>query len=265
MLGDFDLISHSFDKGIRIAPVADVHLGAMECMETEWERFLQRVIKDDLYLILAGDLLNNSVKSAGFANPFEERHRPREAKKMMVEYLAPIRDRILCVTTGNHERRTLRDDDQDLTYDICAKLDIEHLYRENMAFMRVSVGQFNGGYKMKAANSYIFAVTHGTGGGIYTGASVNRNERFGNLIDGGLDCMVVGHVHKGFVTKPSKIVIDARNNRVSMKHYVVISCVSWLNFDGYAAQKMLLPAHVADPQILTLSDDHENKQIITTW
>lgn len=263
MQSDFDLITHNFADEITIYPVADVHLGAVECAEAEWARFLSGVVKSpNTYLILAGDLLNNAVRSASFANPFEEAHRPREAKRLMAEYLAPVKDRILCVVSGNHERRTLRDDDQDLTYDICTKLDIEHLYRENMAFMRIRIGKRQS--EDKSNTTYTFAVTHGAGGGIYTGAAVNRNERFGNLIDG-MDCLVAGHVHKGFITKPQKICIDAQNGAVVMKHYTVISCVSWLNYGGYAAQKMLLPAYVSDPQALRLSGSKYKKQIITTW
>jgi len=260
MLHEFDLIRHTFPDDIDIYPIADVHLGAVEHCETEWQAFLKRVEAEDAYLILAGDLLNNSTRGTKFANPFDETLRPREAKRRMVEYLEPLKSRILCVVTGNHEARTFRDSDQDLSYDICNKLDIEHLYRENIAYMSVSVG-LKGGDRPR--NSYNFAVTHGSGGGIYTGAAVNRNERFGNLIDG-LDCFVAGHVHKGFVTKPSKIVIDGRNGVVKMRHYVALSCVSWLAYGGYAARGMMLPAQTCDPQRLRLSGNRE-KRITTTW
>ena len=175
------------------------------------------------------------------------------------DYVVPLKN-------GNYlymeNQRTIRDSDQDLTYDICAKLNIEHLYRENVAYMTVSVGERTNDGKPEC--TYSFAVTHGSGGGIYTGAAVNRNERFGNIIDG-LDCFVAGHVHKAFVSKPAKIVIDARNSVVKMRHYVVISCTSWLNYGGYAARAMLLPAETCDPQRLHLNADHNNKRIITTW
>ena len=262
MLNDLDLIVHDFMTDITIYPVADVHLGAMEHAETDWLEFIKKVKDEDAKLILAGDLLNNSIRSCRFANPFDEVLRPRDAKKRMVEYLEPVKDNILCVVSGNHERRTFKDDDQDLTYDICTKLDIEHLYRENVAYMKLIVGKRRSNAKKNMA-AYTFAVTHGTGGGIYTGAAVNRNERFGNVIDG-LDCLVVGHVHKGFVTKPSKIVIDPYNNLVKMSHYTVVSCVSWLNYGGYAARGMLLPAHICDPQAIHLAAKRE-KKLTTTW
>lgn len=262
MLNDFDLITHSFPGEIDIYPIADVHLGAVEHCETEWQAFLKRVENENAYLILAGDLLNNSTRGTRFANPFDEVLRPREAKKRMAEYLEPLKDRILVLVDGNHEARTIRDTDQSLTYDICAKLNIEHLYRENIAFMYISVGERN--TTAKSECQYSFIVQHGGGGGIYTGAAVNRNERMGNVVDG-LDCYVAGHVHKGFISKPAKIVFDGRNRVIKMSHYVIVSCVSWLNYGGYAAKGQLLPAHVCDPQKLHLVADRYHKQIITTW
>lgn len=263
MNSDFEMILHDFNKDVNIYPIADVHLGAMEHAEEEWQGFLDLVEKEDAYLILDGDLLNNGVRTSKFVNPFDEVLRPRDAKRRMVEYLKPVRDRILCVVSGNHERRTFKDDDQDLTYDICSKLDIEHLYRENIAFMRIHCGRRKVKNSDRITNTYTFAVTHGAGGGIYTGAGVNRDERFGNVIDG-LDCLVVGHVHKGFITKPSKIVIDKRSATVKMTHYTVLSCVSWLNYGGYAARGMLLPAHVCDPQKIHLSAARDGK-LTTKW
>ena len=262
MLKDFDMVLHEFDRPITIFPISDVHFGALEHCSKEWLDFCKRVENTpDAYIILGGDLVNNNVRTCGFINPYDELVRPREQKHRMVDFLSPIKDRILCAVTGNHEARSMKDDDIDITYDIMAKLDIEDFYRPCMAFMKVSLGHRSDNTPIQ---SYTFAVTHGAGGGIYTGATVNRNERFGNVIEG-LDCLVVGHTHKGTVTKPSKIVIDRKNNKVSMSHYTVVSMVSWLNFGGYAMQKMLLPSYVADPQRLKLHMSHHNKRIEVLW
>ena len=263
MLNDFDMIKHHFDAPITIFPISDVHYGALEHKHKEWLAFCKMVEETpNAYIILGGDLVNNNVRTCSFINPYDELVRPREQKKAMVEFLSPIKDRILCAVNGNHEARSLKDDDIDITYDIMAKLDIEDLYRQNIAFMKVSLG--NRKHDNTPIQSYTFAVTHGAGGGIYTGATVNRNERFGNVIEG-LDCLIVGHTHKGTVSKPSKIVIDRKNDKVSMSHYTVISMTSWLNYGGYAMQKMLLPAHVADPQMLKLHMNQHNKKIEVTW
>lgn len=259
MLSDMDLIVHSFpdSKGMTIVPVADVHLGALEHNAAAWDAFRKEVLEQpDTKIMLVGDLINNSVR-ASVANPFDEVLRPREQKRLMVEHLRPLAEdgRILCSVSGNHERRSLKESDVDITYDIMAKLDIENLYRENVAFMKVGLGRRTNRNTPECA--FIFAVTHGS--------ALTRNEQFGNIIDGGLDCLVVGHTHKGNVSRPSKIVVDARNEKVTMKNYTVVSAESWLSYGGYAAQKMLLPSETANPQRIYLSGNKASKRLEVRW
>ena len=262
MLNDFKMITHEFNKDIKIFPISDVHFGALGHLGKEWNAFCDLVQKTpDAYVVLGGDLINNNTRSS-VGSPWDDTVRPREQKQRMVEFLEPIKDKILCCTTGNHEARSLKDADDDPTYDIMAKLDLEDLYRPNICFMKVSLGHRK--HDNTPIQSYTFAVTHGSGGGIYTGATVNRNERFGNVIEG-LDCLIVGHTHKGTVSKPSKIIIDRKNSKVTMSNYTVISMVSWMNFGDYALKKMLLPSQVADPQMLKLHMDQFKKRIEIVW
>ena len=266
MRSDLDMIVHKFPDltEITVIPVSDVHLGALEHNTAAWNAFCKEVMEQpNTKILLVGDLINNSTRTS-VANPFDEVMRPREQKTRMVEMLKPLADdgRILCAVSGNHERRSMKDSDVDLTYDIMAKLDIENVYRENIAFVKISLGRRVSEKKPKC--TFLFAVTHGAGGGIYTGAAVNRNERFGNVLDG-VDCIVVGHTHKGTVSRPSKIVVDARNEKVYLRSYTVVSAESWMSYGGYAAQKMLLPSESANPQKLILSGNPHNKQIEVRW
>jgi len=260
MLKDFEIIQHQFPErnDITIIPVSDVHLGAAEHMQRKWELFCQDVLSNpNTFITLGGDLINNATKSS-VSNIFEETMRPSEQKKLMAKMLEPLRDRILCAVGGNHERRSLKDADDDPTYDIMCKLDLEHLYRENMAFVKIQMGKKGGNGTVNP--TYMLVVTHGSGGGIYTGGAVNRNERFGHVIDGA-DCLIVGHVHKPFVTQPGKIKIDTHNNKVSVVPFKVVSSSAWLDYGGYAAQKMLLPSsHAAQ----TISLCGKKKEIKVT-
>jgi UDP-2,3-diacylglucosamine pyrophosphatase LpxH len=266
MLPDFELIKHDLQGGhdVTIIPVSDVHLGAAECMEQEFMEFIRMVAdKPNVYLTLGGDLLNNATKSS-VSNIYDEVYRPSEAKRMMAKLLEPVRDRILCAVGGNHERRSSKDVDDDITYDIMAKLDIENLYRENIAFLKLSLGlsQRDTGTRTSGFQrpTYCIAVTHGSGGGVLTGAGVNRNERFGYALDG-VDALIVGHTHKPYTTQPGKISVDLKNDRVSVKPFRVISSTSWLEYSGYASAKMMLPTtHCL--QTLVLRGD--KKEIIVT-
>lgn len=262
MKSDFEMIVRRFDTAVKVYPVADVHFGALSHMTAEWERFCNMIAKDDsAFVVLDGDLINNNTRSA-VGSPFDDTVRPREQKKRMVQYLRPIKDKVLCITSGNHERRSLKDADDDPTYDIAAKLDLEDVYRQDAAFVKLCFGRRgqSGPNKNKAVATYCFAVTHGAGGGIYTGATVNRNERWGNIIDG-IDGLIVGHTHKGTVTRPAKLVVDPQNNRVRVQEYVVISCVAWQNYSGYPLQKMLLPSVAARPQVIYLDDKAKNIEV----
>lgn len=266
MLPDFEIIQHSFQGGhdITIIPVSDVHLGAAECMEKEFIEFVDRVRQTpNVYITLGGDLLNNATKSS-VSNIYDEVYRPMHAKKMMAGILEPIKDRILCAVGGNHERRSSKDVDDDITYDIMAKLDIENLYRENVAFLKLQLGLAKNKYGNRNKGSlrptYCLAVTHGSGGGVLTGAGVNRNERFGYALDG-VDALIVGHTHKPYTTQPGKVVVDLKNNQVSVKPFKVVSSTSWLSFGGYAAQKMLLPSTHC---LQTLQLRGDRKEIVVT-
>ena len=150
--------------------------------------------------------------------------------------------------------------------DIMCKLDLEDYYAEDIAFLKVEIGQR--GTRENPITTYTFAVTHGAGGGIYTGATVNRNERFGYTIEG-VDALIVGHTHKGTISKPKKIVVDSNRNIIRTKQLVVVSCTAWQHYGGYAARKMLLPSSESDheqPQTLLLCGNKTGtKRITTVW
>lgn len=265
MLPDFEMINYTFgENDATIVPIFDVHLGAAEFMEKEWMSFLEMVEKTpNMYLVLGGDLINNNIRSS-VADIWKEQMSPSAQKKLMAQMLEPVKDRILCSVTGNHERRSSRDADDDPCYDIMCKLDIEDRHRENIAFVTIRMGKQvrDNGVRSWGEERpvYNLVVTHGSGGGIYTGTAVLRAERYGYTIDGA-DLLIVGHSHKPFTTQPGKIVIDSRNNKVSVKPFKVVNATSWLDYSPYAAQKMMLPTtHCL--HTITLCGNH--KEMIVT-
>lgn len=241
MKGDFDLIVKHIpgNDDITIYPISDLHAGAAEFMGTKWNEFKKQIVNEpNSYVVLAGDLINNATRT-GVSNIFEDTMRPSEQKRWVAEQLADIKDKILCVVPGNHDRRSQKDVDDEPCYDICSKLDIEDIYRENMAIVKIQCGNLKGSGNLNP--TYTLGILHGAGGGGMTGSAVNKSEKFGLVIDG-IDCLITGHVHKGFITKPQKLVIDKYNNKISMKQFVAVSCTSWVDYGGYALQKMLNPA-----------------------
>ncbi|NCC69232.1 MAG: hypothetical protein EOM14_13760 [Clostridia bacterium] len=270
MKDSFELIQHNFPDAdeITIIPVYDLHLKSLLCNEVAWKKFCAWLpAQKNTYLILGGDMINNNLRSS-VGSPYEDLMRPRDQKAALKEYLQPIKHLILCALLGNHEARSEKDADDDPMYDVMSKLDIEDLYRQDGAFLKIGVGTADkGNGRTGAENTYLIYVTHGAGGGILTGATVNRNERFSYVIEG-LDGMIVGHSHKGAITKPGRIVVDLRANTISRRKTVVISSESWQSFGGYAQRKMMLPSSEVDPdnpQMLMLSGVRDKRNIKVVW
>ncbi len=249
MRDDFEPIVYNFqeNKDIKIYPISDLHVGARESMTRAWEQFVKRIkTEPNSYITIGGDMTNNGIKSS-VTNIYEEVMRPRDQKQYLSEQLRDIKDKILCVVPGNHESRSNKEVDDNPLYDVCCKLDIEDRFRENAAFVLLRMGNIKGDGTRNP--SYSICVQHGKGGGIYTGASVNRNERFGYTIDG-LDVLIVGHSHKPVISRPQKITIDSRNKKVSFRQFTVVTSTSWLQFGGYALQAQMLPASHSLQEVL---------------
>ena len=260
LLSDFTLITHHFParEDIRIYAISDVHFGAEEHKRKEWEQFCRRIADEpNSRVVLGGDLVNNGVKNS-LTNCYTETHRPREQKRIITEMLEPLAPKIICVTGGNHESRNRREVDNDITYDICCKLNIEDLYRENICFVKIQMGE-KGRQRNGSQNpTYVLAVTHGSGGGML-GSVANRNERFALCLDG-IDALIVGHSHRPYTSQSAKIKVDPHNNNVLLRQFKVISMTSWMDWGGYAAAKMLTPTGFA-PQTMTLCGTHKEIRV----
>ena len=252
MLPDFEMVVHQIktEEPVTIFPIFDVHLGSQECMEQEFQAFIETVKNTpNTFVILGGDLLDNGLKNS-LTNVYRAVYAPSTQKKLMANLLEPIRDRILCCVDGNHERRSVRDSDCSPCRDIMAKLDLEHLHRENMAFLKVQIGKGIGeNVNSKYRPVYTFCVTHGAGGGALPGGVINRAERAAYSIEG-IDALIVGHSHKPMLSQPGKIIVDSNHNNVRVEPFKVISATSWLRYGDYAAQKMLLPSSHALQKIV---------------
>ena len=81
MQNDFEMVKHHFNESVVIFPISDVHYGALEHCSKEWLEFCKMVEQTpNAYVILGGVLINNSVRTCGFINPYDELVRPREQK-----------------------------------------------------------------------------------------------------------------------------------------------------------------------------------------
>lgn len=235
------LIVHEFPaewESMEILPIGDVHIGDPKTDESAFKRFLSYVLeKENRYVLLIGDLMNNALKTS-VSNVYNETMNPHEQKKWLIHELRYIQDRILCIVPGNHEYRSVKDDDVHLMEDIAMALNKEDCYREEGAFLKICLGRNKASTTKRIA--YTLCAIHGTGGGKKSGSAVNNIEDFAVSIDN-LDIITMGHVHKQLTSKPSKIVIDVYNNKVTQREYHCVIAGAWQDYGGYGFRKMYRP------------------------
>lgn len=251
---DFDLIVHKLPTEmsyVNVYPIGDVHIGSDHFNEKAFFGWKKAVEADpNGVVVIVGDLMDNGLKNSK-TNSYEQLMRPRDQKQWLKTQFQSLADagKIIGACTGNHEYRSSQLTDECPLYDIMAKLDIEHLYRENMAFIKVAVGEKN----KERQFSYNLVLAHGNSRG--------KTETFGYAIDG-MDVFVTGHTHQPTSRFPAKIVIDSRNENVYMSGFCHVNVPSFQEFGGYALKGMYMPQDSKYPVIRL---NGERKEVNVLW
>lgn len=221
---------------LTLYPISDVHLGAVECREREFTDYIERISKDDYAaVLLAGDLINNGIKSS-VSNTYEEKYTPRQQKKRMIEMLEPIRYKIIGGVLGNHEYRSAKETSEDITEDIFDQLGIPNAYAGDAGFIKISLGE----KKNKKQAAYMAYLSHGSGGGSLLGSGTSRQDTYHMAIEG-VDISITGHTHRPTKTPSARLIFDPHNNKINKSNTLIFVCTSWLDYGGYPVRGQMKP------------------------
>lgn len=254
MKDDFELIVKRFDggqKGLNVYPLGDLHIGSEMFDVKAWEKWVNMVCLDkDSAVVVVGDVFDNGLRNSK-SLCYGQTMRPREQKEWAVKNFGEFADKIIGAVQGNHEYRSTKETDDCPLYDVMCKYDLEDLYRENMAFMKIGIGRKS----LDRQFAYTMCLSHG--------ASRGKVENFGYVIDG-MDIMVSGHTHNGSCDFPAKLVIDPYNECVRQVGFVKVVVPSLLKFGGYAMRDMYKPTDNMKFPVIKLSGEKE-KEVGVEW
>lgn len=232
------IIVHKFPSEwefMELYPLNDLHIGDSHTDMKLFNQFKKYILEDERrFIICNGDLINNAIKTS-VSDVYEESMTPKEQKKRCIEELRPIKERILGITTGNHEERTSKLTNQDISEDIADALGLSHLYSNNGLFIKVSLGQKSNKIRQVTYSIHAF---HGAGGGKKSGSSINNLEDYALGFEG-VDIFTMGHVHKKIGSKFIKNIVDTKNNVITSKEQLCIVACAWQDWGGYAQRFML--------------------------
>lgn len=232
---------HGFDT-VEIVPFGDWHIGSKECrIDLIKEQIAYILAEPNRFCTLDGDLEDNGVKSS-VTSPYDATMQPGEQMRYVAELLKPLAEakRILCIVGGNHEYRTRKDCDISPMSVIASKIDCEHLYREEMAFLKIDLGERSSAHM--AAPRYCVMVVHGTGGGALLGSGISRAESFAMAM--GCDMLIMGHTHKPITAPSARYVCDMARNVMRYREFRILIGTGYLDYGGYPARKMMRPVAI---------------------
>lgn len=241
---------------LELVPIADAHIGDSLCDMELLRREIEYVRTNrNAYAILNGDLLNNAIKTS-VSDIYSEVLSPMQQLEVAVNLLTPIKDKILCVTSGNHEDRSYKTDGIDLTRLLCREMGLEDKYSNASALLFIRFGELkqtetNGSGKNRKV-CYTVYVTHGSGGGGKTGSKANRASNLASIIDA--DIYITSHFHTPIAFKESYHRTDVRNSTVSLVDKLFIVTSSFLNYGGYGEKFSFRPSSKDNPHIYLLGN-----------
>lgn len=242
-------VVNELSKEIKLMEIVlffDLHIGSPKCRYDLIMSDIEYVkTHENAYAIIGGDIINNSIK-ASVGDVYEEQLSPMQQIKKAVTMFEPIKDKILCATSGNHEARSYKQDGIDLLYFFCAELGITEKYDAIGLVCSVKFGWDTYTHKKIRYNIY---VSHGTGnGGRTIGGKANGLERRSSVIIN-CDVYINGHTHTEIIFRDSVFYFDPYNNQICQKDRLFVNASSPLGYEAYAQTFGLKPSSTFSPRI----------------
>lgn len=239
-------------KEIKIEIFSDLHIGSKKCNYQEIKDRIERVKNEDnRYCIIVGDIVNNSTKTS-VGDVYEEELSPMAQIKKAVMLFEPIKDKIIGITTGNHERRSYKTEGIDLTYFFASELRLQHLYDYCACLLFIRFGKtasHGHGGSRGGKLCYTLYMTHGDGnGGRTIGGKMNGLQRRGQIVDA--DVVVTGHTHSPASFRDCFYKIDYANSNVSQREQLFVNASATLNYEEYAELYGMRPSSNVSPVVV---------------
>ena len=107
---------------LKIIPISDTHIGDKTSNTKAFKEALERIKNEEnTYTILNGDLCNIALKTSK-SDSYEDTLTPMQQVLTLINYLEPIKDKILVMSIGNHEERIKKDTNIDILWLVAKQL-----------------------------------------------------------------------------------------------------------------------------------------------
>lgn len=234
---------------LEIHTFADEHIGdQLSDIKRIKERIEYVATHENAYCILNGDILDYASRTS--ISDIETRSLNIMGQiEKAVELFSPIKDKILAITSGNHEMRAYKKEGIDITKLIACQLGLQDIYAPASAFLFLRFGKPTHGHTTARPNQrmcYTIFMNHGFGGGRSEGSKAVRLADMASICDA--DIYIHSHTHLPMIMKQGFY----RPNNSSSLGYVTklfINTASNLTYGGYGEVAEFKPTSQETPVI----------------
>ena len=233
-------------KEIELHTFADEHIGDAQCDIARLKERIKYVAETpNAYCILNGDILDNASRSS--IGDIETRELNIMGQiEHGVELFTPIKDKILCITNGNHENRAYRKEGIDISRLVALQLGIGDLYSPTSALLFLRFGKMSSHHQNRRV-LYTIYCNHGSGGGRKEGAKAIRLADMSSIVDA--DIYIHSHTHLGMIMKQGFFRTDLSTSSVQNVTKLFVNTSSNLNYGGYGEAQEFKPNSKDTPVI----------------
>ena len=250
------------DEDVTLRILSDLHVGSKQFNEKAYDEWRASIKPKDL-IVIVGDLMDNGLKSS--FGSYDQSMTPSAQREYIYQTLKDFaeNDQILCCCGGNHENRTSKEVDEFPLYSVLCRMKQEDKYRRGGCFVKVRFGTHEDRVHRHGSSrpTYNIAVLHGSANGMYASTSGAKAERYAMGISNA-DLLISGHTHKPLNFPLSHICFpNSRNATMYRKQMFIVIASSYLNYGGYALEKMLPSTAVCSQEVI-LSARNKNIKVI---
>lgn len=218
-------------KKLYLFPLSDLHLGSAQCdfeFFDYWRKEFEKA-PDNKAIYCLGDLLEFPRASLDAYGVTMTTH---DALERLIELLEPYKEYVRYVVTGNHEARTMKEHNFDITRSIAERLDAK--YSRSDFFDKI----------VENDKSLVIYGKHGTK--ISRNPQLNMNNFIRDMSDIDANLYLRGHNHYCEFASNYRRGFDGGDRR----YYAFTG--HFLGYDGYARNKGL---PMSQPSFLRLTID----------
>ena len=236
---DVKVVQRSFPeaKEIHLLPLGDLHWDSRYSNHSLIERKIQEIRDNNYLTLLIGDTFDKL-----FFNWLLKEQQGDDLNIALVtvaNLFKPIRDNILLIMDGNHERGMEKKTGFNMAEALANILEVPFV--RGLGVLHLRVGRFKGSKKGNHMVSYVGLIAHGYGGGRTKGAKANKAAALGDVMEN-CDFSIMGHVHDPNLIPNSHLCYDPYKKVVYVREIRNVILSSFQKYSSYAQESFMRPS-----------------------